>query len=65
MSDTLDRPGMRVPTVLACTAMVVSILASSMVVAGDGDAGYPGEFLRYGVSVRSMGFGMANVSLAD
>jgi len=30
-----------------------------------GSAGYPGEFLRYGVSVRSMGFGMANVALAD
>lgn len=31
----------------------------------DGDAGQPGEFLRYGVNMRSMGLGGAYISLVD
>ena len=49
------------------TLAILSILclSHSLAVAQSGDAGQPGEFLRYGVGARALGMGHAFTGLAD
>ncbi|MCK4461671.1 MAG: hypothetical protein KAW46_07685, partial [candidate division Zixibacteria bacterium] len=53
-------------TSIFSTALLLTMVLSlsPTVYAGDGDAGQAGEFLRYGVSVRSLGMGRAYVGAA-
>ncbi|HOP07902.1 MAG TPA: hypothetical protein PLF13_11505 [candidate division Zixibacteria bacterium] len=54
------------PTLVVLTlSFLIGIIFIPMVSAEDGDAGQAGEFLRYGVSVRSLGMGRAYVALSD
>ena len=50
-------------TIFVCVFSVTCIICS--VKANDGDAGQPGEFLRYGVGARALGMGRAFTAVAN
>ena len=46
-------------------SVTILILSANVSFAGSGDAGQPGEFLRWGVGARALGMGKAFSSIAD
>ena len=63
-----EKPGLNYmhKTKIAFTAaLCLMMLANALAWSNDGSAGYPGEFLRYGVGPRAMGMGGAFTALAD
>ena len=45
--------------------LMLTLMSTAAVLAGDAEGGQAGEFLRYGADVRSLGMGRAYVALAD